>query len=592
MNGSVKFTWADRIPATTRQDFRLLDPMEDVMSNSTVCKKGLLRFRRGNARALILIAVVVCLSGYTIRKPPSSVGEPDVTFGDNGKVKTDFFGSRDVARAMAIQSDGRIVVAGDAGPDPLISDFAVARYNPDGSPDSAFGTGGKVITEFTKGFGHPQTLAIQPDSKIIVAGYTYTYIDGTSFAIARYNPDGSLDAGFGNQGKVLTEFLDGYSRATSIAIQSDGKIIIGGWTTRLAILSYDFALARYNSDGSLDSSFGNGGKVITDFNNRSDRSSDLALQPDGKILLAGTASDGRSNFALARYNPDGNLDLSFGNGGKSLFGFAQEYVRANAVALQSDGSIIVGGIVIAEPISSKVSDIAIVRFHKDGQPDAGFGAEGKVIRDIDVSDELQDIAIQHDDRIIAAGYAGKPTADSALPADSKIVLARYNVDGSFDRDFNASDLSGDTPRNSYASAVLLDTDGRVVVTGFIDSGASYFDFLLARFINEAIIPPAPAKDFSLTTDSPVVTVSRGKKAKVLINVSRTGDFDGNVTVTAPDTDAIKVVIKPGSLSTTGGSVRFSLKVRKSAQRGDHQIVFKGGDESGRERVVVITISIG
>jgi uncharacterized delta-60 repeat protein len=272
------------------------------------------RVTRWAAGAVCALGVaVVCLAA----SPASAAaGDLDGIFGTGGTVTTDFAGNGDEARAVALQPDGKIVAAGGALGASV--DFALARYRPDGTLDTAFGTGGKVTTDFGSG-EQAYAVAVQPDGKIVAAGGAVT-----GFELARYNADGSLDGTFGAGGKVTTRFGLGlpFTRAHAIVLQPDGKIVVAGTATSATV--GDFGLARYNPDGTLDASFGAGGKVTTDI--RGTDSSDFAwavtLQPDGKLVVAGsTAGPTGDAFALARYTPSGNLDGTFGSGGKVITGF-------------------------------------------------------------------------------------------------------------------------------------------------------------------------------------------------------------------------------------------------------------------------------
>ncbi|MBI2337080.1 MAG: hypothetical protein HYU97_10030 [Deltaproteobacteria bacterium] len=241
----------------------------------------------------------------------------DTTFGTGGLVTTDFSGSSlDQASEMVLQSDGKIVVGGysDAGGS---NDFALARYSSDGSLDTTFGTGGLVTTDFSgSSDDQARQMVLQSDGKIVVGGYSDAGGSG-DFALARYSSDGSLDTTFGTGGLVTTDFSgSSLDQAGPVVLQSDGKIVVGGYSD--AGGSNDFALARYSSDGSLDTTFGTGGLVTTNF---SGSSSDVAiatvLQSDGKIVVGGISSAGGSiDFALARYGSDGSLDTTFGTGGR------------------------------------------------------------------------------------------------------------------------------------------------------------------------------------------------------------------------------------------------------------------------------------
>ena len=188
-------------------------------------------------------------------------GYLDLAFGNWGVVTTPIGSSEDYAESLAIQSDGKIVVAGHSyNYDTSGPEFALARYNLDGSLDTSFGVDGKVVTPVGSGGSEAHCLAIQSDGKIVIAGYNYTE-DDSDFALARYNPDGSLDASFGDGGRVITPVGPARDEAYSLAVQSDDKIVVAGWSSNGS--DYDFALVRYNSNGSLDTSFGAGGKVMT-----------------------------------------------------------------------------------------------------------------------------------------------------------------------------------------------------------------------------------------------------------------------------------------------------------------------------------------
>ncbi len=256
----------------------------------------------------------------------TSDGSLDSTFGTGGLVTTDL-GGTDIAEAVALQPDGKIIAVGRAG-----NDFALVRYTSDGSLDSTFGTGGIVTTDFGGGTDIANAAVLQPDGKIIAVG-----MSGSDFALARYNSNGSLDSAFGTGGLVTTDF-GGADSANGVALQPDGKIIAVGRA------SSDFALARYNSDGSLDSTFGTGGLVTTEFGG-TDFANGVALQPDGKIIAVGRTGSGiNTDFGLARYDSDGSLDTTFGAGGLVTTSFgATGLESANAAVLQPDGKLIAAG---------------------------------------------------------------------------------------------------------------------------------------------------------------------------------------------------------------------------------------------------------
>src|SRR6266702_1236709 len=299
-------------------------------------------------------------------------GALDPSFDSGGIVVTDFNGSIDgAAFAVAVQPDGKVLAAGYVFSSAATNyDFALARYLPDGSLDPSFGTNGKVATDFHGSTDVARAVALQPDGRIVVAGYALR-LDGPAFdfALARYNADGSLDASFGVGGKVATDFAGagGSEQAHALALQPDGKIVAAGWTSSAGASTHeltflDFAMARYNPDGSLDASFANGGRAELSFFNNADVDfiSGVALQPDGKIVVAGVTTTATRDFALARYDADGRLDLTFGVNGKVVTDVDNAHNNAFAVALQPDGRIVIAGQV--QPLDRSSSNFALARY--------------------------------------------------------------------------------------------------------------------------------------------------------------------------------------------------------------------------------------
>jgi uncharacterized delta-60 repeat protein len=264
-------------------------------------------------------AVAVFISLVAMAATPVIAGSAtlDSTFGGDGKVITDFGPSFDGATAVAIQADGKIVAVGGAGGNG--GRFALARYDTDGTLDATFGGDGKVRTDFTNRSDVALAVAIQADGKIVAAGditrFTPNGVVGR-FALARYDTNGTLDPTFGGDGRVTTSFTDGEDGASAVAIQADGKILAAGSANASCFCSR-FALARYDDDGTLDATFGGDGKVTTRFAHGGQATA-MAIQADGKIVAAGSANASCfcSRFALARYDDDGTLDATFGGDGK------------------------------------------------------------------------------------------------------------------------------------------------------------------------------------------------------------------------------------------------------------------------------------
>lgn len=283
-------------------------------------------------------------------------GSRDRSFGGAGQVRP----TRGIssARAVAVQADGKIVVAG-WGWGPIIGndDFILVRLNPDGSPDSSFGTNGVVSTDFNK-VDQVYSMAIQSDGRIVLGGTTQIQSGVKSFfALARYNVDGTPDNSFGVNGKVTTEFFS-FSGISSLALGQGNKIVAAGYTTIGHFLLRDFALARYHSDGSLDSTFDFDGLVTTDFSGNRDEIKDIAMQADGRIVAAGVSYQTSSDFVVLRYNQNGSLDNTFGLNGRIDTDFFGTNDFAATLVIQPQGEIVVAG-------SADSSVFALARYKGD-----------------------------------------------------------------------------------------------------------------------------------------------------------------------------------------------------------------------------------
>ena len=234
--------------------------------------------------------------------------------------------------------DGKIVAAGTAD----FQQFALARYEADGSLDDTFGGDGRVLTSLSDGSDWAAAVIVQTDGKIVAAGTAGSTEFSGTFALARYDTDGTLDDTFGGDGKVRTDFNAEQDVAFALAQQADGKIVAAGGGDASGGRA---ALARYDTDGSLDSTFSSDGKVRTDFTAGIDAARGVAIQADGKIVTAGHG--GYRRFALARYDADGSLDATFGAGGKVLTNFIRQsgltLELATGIALQADGKIVAAG---------------------------------------------------------------------------------------------------------------------------------------------------------------------------------------------------------------------------------------------------------
>ena len=309
---------------------------------------------------------VFALARYT------SDGRVDSSFGNGGSLTTSFGGTFAAASAIMLQPDGKIVVAGTADFNPRVPnsglDFALARYLANGSLDASFGDAGKVVFDFFGSFDQANAAALQPDGKIIVVGSaSYDSVNrDIGFSLTRFNPDGSTDFGFATGGKQITDFFNAGAKANAIVLQADGKFVVAGTASDSATrpVATDFALARYNSDGSLDPTFGIGGETSVPFSDSAaEQANALAIAPDGKIIVAGSAFKTFAtppDFALRRYNSDGSIDTTFGAGGAVTTDFAGGTDNAQALAIQPNGNVVVAGRAFRSNF-----DLALARYVND-----------------------------------------------------------------------------------------------------------------------------------------------------------------------------------------------------------------------------------
>ena len=380
-------------------------------------------------------------------------GTLDADFGIGGKVNTAPFGGEE--SKMLRQPDGKIVIVGGG-----YLDFLVARFNADGTPDTTFGSVGRVTTDFTGGSGmeRARAVAIQPDGKLVVAGEASPGFTANLAALARYNTDGSLDTTFGGDGKVLEEAPLG--RAFAVAIQPDGKIVIAGdFPVDNPNDHGDVMVARFNADGSPDLGFGNTGSRVFDVNAGTNAARNLVIQPDGSIVVAGDpiGNNTGDETAVARLDASGNLDGSFGSGGKLVISTAR---LGRGLALQSDGKLLLAG-----GTSTYPSSFALMRLNADGSVDASFGNAGVVTTSITnatvgAGDVATSVALRPDGRIYVAGIAGSINQDFAV--------ARYTTSGALDTSFGGtgSVVVDFTGLADGAESIVLEPSGKILLGGY------------------------------------------------------------------------------------------------------------------------------
>jgi uncharacterized delta-60 repeat protein len=448
--------------------------------------------RRG---VIVLVGVAALLFPALL---PAARGDLDPTFGSGGKVTTDF-GGTEIAWAIALQRDGRIVVAGDRLDQRPSDDFVLARYTENGNLDPSFDGDGRVATDFDGRQDGAYDVEVQRDGKIVVAGSSRQG-GGSNIALARYDRDGSLDPTFGTAGKVLTTSGAGtVDDAYAVSVQADGKIVAGGGTRHGPTRA--FALARYLPDGALDPTFGSGGRVTTPIPGRdNDRVFALTVQPDGKLVAAGGSYEGASDVVVARYSQSGNLDPTFDGDGIAVASFRPRDTVPLDVLVQRDGKLLAPGYG------------GVTRFTADGSLDRSFteAAEG-------VSRVVQPAtaAIQPNGRILVVG-----TFSGGLSDD--FGVARLTTSGRLDLTYGRSGVvSTDFHSNSedHARDVVLSLDGKLTVAG--TTGPSW-NFAVARYnaIRFCVVPNVRGKTLSAARSSltkalcKVGTVKRVHSARI------------------------------------------------------------------------------
>jgi uncharacterized delta-60 repeat protein len=377
-----------------------LDPLKDGLGVVTGVQAGYASSMALQTDGKIVVAgssLAVSDDDFTVARFTAD-GSLDTSFDGDGIARTDF-GNTDSAAAVAIQSDGKIVLVGQTfSSDGTAYNFAVARFNTDGSLDTSFGVGGRVITDFNSESNYAYSVAIDGNGKIVVAGGTFSGV-----ALARYNNDGSLDSSFDNDGQLITP-IGGSAKASSLVIDGNGKLVVGGYSTNTITGYFEFALARYNANGSLDTSFDQDGSLTTPFDSAGAGINSVKIDGNNRIVAAGyRARDNNfdfADFAVVRYNADGSLDSSFGSGGTVTtdFGGSKRDV-VNSVAIDENGKLVVAGYTNV----NNISDFAWARYNTDGSLDTSFDFDGKLIMNLGSAEVATSMAIQADGKIVTAG---------------------------------------------------------------------------------------------------------------------------------------------------------------------------------------------
>jgi uncharacterized delta-60 repeat protein len=453
-----------------------------------MCLKSLLSAlcrRSGNLFFLLIApAALIILSAAPVAAAP---GDLDTTFNQSGFASLQFpLPTR--AQSVIFQPDGKIIAAGGHVYDSIGEgcDFALARYHPNGTLDTSFGIDGKVVSRFISQLGSDfinfVEAALQGDGKIVAVGHFRAGDLGLwNLLVVRYNADGSLDTTFDGDG-IMTMRIDNYSLAGGIAAQPDGKVVISasagnGFTT---VNPYRFMVIRI-AGGGLDPTFGDGGVVQTAFNGIPSRPFGIAVQANGKIVVAGLM--GNNNYALARYLPNGTPDATFGNSGTATLISGVNDTQGADVVVQPDGKIIL--------LASVVNRFQLFRAKADGTPDPTFGASGGIIiaQGNHGEERAGGLTLQPDGKIIAGGYSYSRNNSTIFNP----FIVRLNPDGYRDPTFGAIGHVYQPANMLIYDVAIQPSDGKLVAVGsFGVSAFGYRQLAVARY-QTGIAAVSPAK---------------------------------------------------------------------------------------------------
>ena len=510
-------------PALEEFDMKLLQL--SVASASRLVAVCCRPVRRWCAFHQVLAATILLGVGIAFAAP----GNLDPSFSGNGLVslKVGNFGA--FASAVVQQPDGKLVLGGAGHLDP--GDFMAVRLARNGAPDPEFGTAGVASADFAGRWDSAFAMIRQPDGKLVLAGVVETNNFTLDIGLARFNVNGTLDATFGTDGWTTLDIGGSHDYARALIRQPDGKLVIAGEGISGPTGTYQPVFARFNTDGTLDTTFGIGGTTRVDFGNglRSGAHA-LAQQSDGKLVAVGTVYGGtRIDYAVMRVSADGTLDPTFDGDGMLVIDFNGNFEQAGSVAIQPDGAILVGGL-RALP-DDRYASAALLRMNGQGRLDNSFGTAGQAVVDLGDYSELSSIVVQDDGRIVATGRRSR-TSD----ASEDMIVARFNANGTLDRTYGNAGVAtadfgaGGISPSSRGAALVRQADGRYVAVGSGSAGAYTVEFFAAaRFDDGATFPgliglTRTSQSIDETAPSVTYTVRRtgGTAAAVSVHYATSG----------------------------------------------------------------------
>jgi uncharacterized delta-60 repeat protein len=498
--------------------------------------------RRARELPVTSVCTALALLVMAARVVLAAPGDLDPSFDGDGK-KTWDYGGFDEAYAVAVQPDGKIVVVGAGNPN---SDFAITRLNPDGSFDPTFDGGGTVSINFGL-IDVGQAVALQPDGKIVVAGFTHSAVSG-DVAVLRLRPNGSLDLDFDVDGSVTIDYGGVDDAASAVLVQPDGKIVVVGHGNP----NLDVAITRLNPDGSPDATFDGDGTVGVNLGGDDDGVA-AALQADGKIVIAGFTSLSQSTVVL-RLLPDGALDASFDFDGVRTISYGG-LSAGTGIAVQSDGNILVGG------WGGPSGDFTVARLDPSGGADTSFAGDGARFVNLGGDDSARTLLLQPNGKIVLVGDRN----------EFDVAAVRLNTDASLDFSFDGiGSLLVNFGGEERAKGAALQADGKIVVVGDARLSNADHDIIVARIEGDppvttsTTLPPA-ATDYPVALELAVVKPGR------LLKLVAKGSF------TLPDPAADSPTDEGGSLTVSGstGTATYLLGAGSWTALGRHHDGSKG-----------------
>ncbi|HPG61473.1 MAG TPA: delta-60 repeat domain-containing protein [Casimicrobium sp.] len=422
-------------------------------------------------RVVAALALVSACYAPLVNATPGQPGTLDASWGTlsplgAGKVSTDIGSRDDSAAAMTRQPDSKVLLAGTCY-DGTNNDFCVARYTPNGTLDTSWNGTGKVITAIGSGSDTASAMTLQPDGKVLLAGKCDNNSGYYEFCATRYNANGTLDLTWNGTGQVMTTINGAWDSAQAITLQPDGKVLLAG--TCYIGPGSDFCAARYNLNGTLDTTWNGTGKVITDIGIVLSSAAAIAVQPDGKVLLAGYCYNGGNNdFCATRYNANGTLDTTWNGTGRVITAMGGGDGTASAMTLQPDGKVLLAG--------TCSSDFCAARYNANGSLDTSWNGTGKLLSAIGSGyDSAGAITLQPDGKVLLAGYCYNGT-------NNDFCAARYNSNGTLDTTWNSTGkvITAIGSSDDTSTAMTLQPDGRVLLAGNCRNG-TYTEFCVARY---------------------------------------------------------------------------------------------------------------